>query len=142
MPRDTVSSHERSLSRRVDDLWSRLQTTWLQIPFRQGARLEGPTWEVFSERFDRCFRRVSLYVGRRVNDRESLEQIVRAVLCDNLALFIEPCDAQQEMRRLKASADRMLALGAPIDRDAGTPASGGNNDWALHHAITARCVRE
>jgi len=141
MPPDTISRNERSVRRRVDELWSRLQTTWLQIPLRQGAGLESPTWEAFSERFDRCFRRVSLYVGRRVNDRESLEQIVREVLADNLALFIEPCDNEEEMRRLKASADRLLALGASIETGADTRAR-RDDDWALHHAITATAVRE
>jgi hypothetical protein len=139
---DTISSNERRLRRRVDDLWSRLQTAWLQIPLQHGAGRTSPTWEVFSERFDRCFRHVSLYVGRRVNDRESLECIVREALADNLRLFIEPCDAREEMRRLKASADRLIALGALIDPVAGTPVSGDErDDWARHHAITTRPVR-
>ena len=133
MPPDTVSSNERRLRRRVDDLWSRLQKTWLQIPLRQSAELALPTWEVFSEHFDRCFRRVSLYVGRHVSDRTSLEQIVRRVLSQNIGLFIEPCDAQEEMTRLKASADRMLALRPLIDPGARAPASG---------ATTKRYLRE
>jgi len=108
---DTVASNERRLRRRVDDLWTRLQTTWLKIPVRSDVGQTSPTWEVFSERFDRCFRRVSLYVGRRVNDRESLERIVREVLGENLDLFIAHCDEREETERLRASADRLLAPG-------------------------------
>ena len=82
-----------------------------------------PTWEVFSERFDRCFRRVSFYVGRRVSDRETLERIVTRVLVENRELFIAPCDQLEELKCLKASADRLLALGVAASPGAGTPSA-------------------
>ena len=109
---DAISSKQRCLPQSGDELWSRLQTVWLQIPLQKGAGGPSPTWEVFSERFDRCFRRVSFYVSRRVNDRESFARIVKEVLAGNLELFIGQCSELDELTRLKASADRLLALGA------------------------------
>jgi hypothetical protein len=107
---DAISSKQRLVPQRSDELWSRLQTVWLEIPHRKGAGRPSPTWEVFSERFDRCFRRVSFYVSRRVNDRESFARIVTEVLAVNLELFIGQCSELEELKRLKASADRLLAL--------------------------------
>ncbi len=62
------------------------------------------------ERFERCFRRVTYYVGRRVQDRETQERIVTCVLVDNLDLFIAPHEELEELTRCKASADRHIAL--------------------------------
>jgi hypothetical protein len=81
-----------------------------------------PTWEDFSERFDRCFRHVSLYVGQHVNNHERLGQIVTEVLTGSLDLFMVPRDEREELQRLNASADRFLALGAPTPRGTGTSA--------------------
>ena len=117
---DAISRKERRLRQRNDGLWLRLHTTWLRIPPRKGAGSTSPTWEVFSERFDRCFRRVSFYVSRRASDRESLERIVTEVLAENLDLFIAQCDEREELTRLKASADRLLALEAATSSGAGT----------------------
>jgi len=125
---DAISSKKRRLDQRSDGLWSRLRTAWLEIPLRKGAGRTSPTWEVFSERFDRCFRRVSFYVSRRVSDRETLERIVTEVLAENLDLFIAQCDQLEELKRLKASADRLLALGAASSLGPGTLSSAREHD--------------
>jgi len=109
---DATSRRERRPS---DELWSDLQTAWLEIPAIA-------SWEDFSERLDRCFRHVSLYAGRHVNDRERLRQIVTEVLTGSLDLFMAPREEREELQRLNASADRLLALGAPTLPGAGTSA--------------------
>jgi len=109
---NAISSKEPNAS---DELWSDLQTAWLEIPAR-------PTWEDFTERFDRCFRHVSLYVGRHVNDRKRLRQIVTEVLTGSLDLFMAPRDEREELQRLNASADRLIALRAPTLPGAGASA--------------------
>jgi hypothetical protein len=121
MMTDTVSSGRRRLGRRLDGLWSRLRTAWLQVSLGKAAGRTSPTFEVFSERFDRCFRRTSFYVSRRVSDRETLERIVTRVLVENLELFNAQCDPLEEVGRLKASADRLLALEAATSPGAVTP---------------------
>jgi hypothetical protein len=103
---EVISRKQRRLRQRSDEPWSRLQT----------------------ECFDRCFWRVSLYVSRHVNDRESIERIVTEVLAGNLDLFIAQCSELEELKRLKASADRLLALGASTSLDAETPSSAGEHD--------------
>jgi hypothetical protein len=107
---DAISIEERHLQ----GLWSQIQTTWLQIPLPKGRWHSLPTWQVFSERFDRCLRRVSFYVNRRVSDRDALARIVTRVLVENPELFVAHCDELEELRRLEASADRLLALEAAI----------------------------
>ena len=77
-----------------------------------------PTWEDFSERFDRCFRRVSYYVGRRVTDCESIERIVTEVLTGSADLLIAQRSELEEIKCLKASADRLLALETAISSGA------------------------
>jgi hypothetical protein len=64
----------------------------------------------FSDAFERCFRRVYAYVSRRTDDRGSVERIVSEVLAANHDLLIERRDEAQEVRRLKTSADRLIAL--------------------------------
>ena len=63
----------------------------------------------FSDAFERCFARVHAYVARHTDNRESLERIVSAVLVANLDLLIGQCDEAQEIRRLRSSADRLIA---------------------------------
>jgi hypothetical protein len=46
---DSISRRER---RPNDEPWPDLRTVWLEIEAL-------PTWEDFSERFDRCFRHIS-----------------------------------------------------------------------------------
>jgi len=113
---DAISRSQQRVLQRSDELWSRLQTVWLQIPLENCAGRPSPTWEVFSERFDRCFRRVCSHVSRHVNDRERFERIVTEVLAGNPELFISPYSELEEFKRLKASADRLLAPGAHAAR--------------------------
>jgi hypothetical protein len=107
MPDDS-SSEERHLR----SLWSQIQTAWLEIPPPKSSWRSVPTWQVFSERFERCLRRVSFYVSRRVGNHDVRGRIVTRVLIENPDLFVVHCDELEEMRRLEASADRMLALEA------------------------------
>jgi hypothetical protein len=107
---DSISRRER---RPNDEPWPDLRTVWLEIEAL-------PTWEDFSERFDRCFRHISLYVGQHVSDRRRLGQVVTEVLSESLDLFTAPRDEPEELQRLNASADRLLALGAPTFPGAGT----------------------
>jgi hypothetical protein len=104
-----VSKEISSEERRLQALWSQVRTAWLQIPLPWPAI---PTWQVFSERFERCLRRVSFYVNRRVSDRGARGRIVTQVLVENPGLFVAHCDELEELRRLEASADRLLALEA------------------------------
>jgi hypothetical protein len=105
---DETSSEER----RLRCLWSQIQTAWLQIPLPKGSWHSIPTWQVFSERFERCLRRVSFYVNRHMTDRHARGRIVTRVLIENPDLFVAHCDELEELRRLEASADRLLALEA------------------------------
>lgn len=120
---NAISSKQRRLRLNGDCPWSQLQTDFLQIPVHKGAGRPTPTWEVFSERFDRCLRRVSFYVSRRVSDRETLGRIVTRVLVENLDFFVAPSDEPEELKRLRASADQLLALEAATSPDAVAPSS-------------------
>jgi uncharacterized protein YjbJ (UPF0337 family) len=66
------------------------------------------TLEEFSVGFERCFRRVYAYVGRRVKSREVCERIVGEVLAENVDLLVERGDDRQQAGRLKASSDRLI----------------------------------
>jgi hypothetical protein len=110
MVTDAISSKEYRPS---DELRSDLMTAWLEIPLREGAGPKPPSWDAFSKRLDRCFRHVSLYVGQRVTDPKRFRQIVTDVLAGSLDLFITPCDEREELRRLTASADRILSIRTP-----------------------------
>jgi hypothetical protein len=105
-----VSEEISSEERRLQALWSQVRTDWLQIPLPKGPWPAIPTWQVFSERFERCLRRVSFYVNRRVSDRGARGRIVTQVLVENPGLFVAHCDELEELRRLEESADRLLAL--------------------------------
>ncbi len=71
------------------------------------VRAAPPSREEFSSNFDRCFGLVYAYVSQRVNDRQSCERIVRAVLAANLDLLAEERD-EQELAQLKAASDRLI----------------------------------
>jgi len=111
----------RKEHRSSDELRSDLMTAWLEFPVREGAGPKPPSWAAFSKHLDRCFQQVSLYVEQRVTDRERLRQIVTDVLAGSLDLFITPCDEREELRRLKASADRLLTIGTPVAPGDGAP---------------------
>lgn len=102
-----ASEQDEALS---DDLWSELQTFRIEIQVRKGVPPAAVTWEVLAERFDRSFRIVAFYVGQRVSDRARFKSIVIEVLGGNLDLFTTPCEEVKALRRLKASADRLIAL--------------------------------
>jgi hypothetical protein len=86
-----------------------LRRQWLDIPLgRRGGR-RGPTWGVIAERFDRCLGRLAFYVGKRVDDRGRVERIVTEVLEANLRLLVAEHDELEELRRLRAAADRRIA---------------------------------
>jgi hypothetical protein len=116
---DAISSKKPNAS---EELWSDLQMAWLEIPIREGSMPTLPTWEDFSVRLDRCFRQSSLYVGQHVNDRSRFRQVVTEVLTGSRDLFMTPSDEREELRHLKASADRLLALEAPALPGNGTSA--------------------
>ena len=88
--------------------WSRsARRLWLRILRRDDAG--GTAFRIFSENFERSFRRVFLYVSRRVNDRKILEQIVNDVLEENLDILVVPGDVPREIKQLRACADRLIA---------------------------------
>jgi hypothetical protein len=88
--------------------WSRsARRLWLRIVRRDDA--EGAAFRIFSENFERGFRRVFLYVSRRVSDRKILERIVHDVLEENLDILVVPGDVRREVEQLRASADRLIA---------------------------------
>ena len=115
-----LSKSERSLS---DDLWSGLQSAWLDGSPGNGTKAGTETWDSFSERLDRCFQHVSSYVGEHVSDRNWFRHIVTEILAGSLDLFVTPCDEREELRRLEASADRVLARLSPSVRQPGTSRS-------------------
>lgn len=68
------------------------------------------TRQAFVAGFDRCFGRVYAYVARRVDDRETCERIVRAVLTENLDLLVRRAGDELESGRLKALSDRLIGV--------------------------------
>jgi hypothetical protein len=85
-------------------------TRWLEIPLGADSGRKAPTWNLLAERYDRCFRRVEFYVGPRVRDPETFERIVNEVIDLNLDLLVSETDELEEIRRLRATADRLIAL--------------------------------
>lgn len=109
MTSEATRANERTRTL-ADEFWSEFQTFGLETQARRG----GPpavTWEIFSERFDRSFRMLSSYVGRRVNDHDGFKSILVEVLTGNLDLFTTRYeDIDKAERLLRASADRRIAL--------------------------------
>jgi len=128
---DATSTRNQRLRERRDALWSELQTTSLQIPLRKDAGHTSPTWAEFSERFDRCFQAVCDHVNGRVIDGEVLRHIVTRVLVENMDLFIAQHDEPLELERVRASADRLLAL------EAATLQADGTFSAAREHSVDA-----
>ncbi len=87
-------------------------TWWLDVPLGKSAGPGTPTWEAFAERFERCFGRAAFYVARRVEDRRTLDRIVARTLESNLDLLVEDHDELEELRRIRAAADRLMATSA------------------------------
>ena len=63
-----------------------------------------------------------------MNDRERFARIVVEVLAGNLELFVGQCSELEELKRLKASADRFLALGESTGLGADTFSSAGEHN--------------
>jgi hypothetical protein len=81
----------------------------IMAPHPPQERRRRRSFRIFSENFERNFRRVFLYVSRRVNDREILERIVNDVLEENLDILVVQGNAPREVELLRASADRLIA---------------------------------
>lgn len=86
---------------------------WLDIPLGRRTGRSAPTWGLLAERYDRCRGRVSLYVGRRIHDRGTFERIVSEALQRNVDLLVSKHDELDELRRLRATADRLIASSVP-----------------------------
>jgi hypothetical protein len=80
---------------------------WIRVVCTSDA--ESATFRIFSDNFERSFRRVFWYVSRRVNDQEILERIVSDVLEENLDILVIQGDAPREADRLRVSANRLIA---------------------------------
>lgn len=96
--------------------WSLLRTQWLDVPTGADAGHANLTWAAFSEVFEGCLQGVARHVGRRVDDRSSLEAVVTAVLVDNLDVLVSPLGEQERLGRLFAAADRLIARRALAGR--------------------------
>ena len=87
-------------------------TWYLDIPLGRPSARRGPTGALLAERFQRCFGRVAFYVGQRVHDREACERIVAQAIEGNLDLLVSEHGELDELRRLRATADRLIATSA------------------------------
>lgn len=96
--------------------WSLLRTPWLNVPIGTDPVHAGLTWRAFSEVFEGCLRDVARHVGRRVDDRSSLEGIVTAVLVDNLDILVSSLGEQERLGRLLTAADLLIARRASAER--------------------------
>jgi hypothetical protein len=91
-------------------------TGWLDVPLGRRSGTNRPTWGSLAERFERCRGRVEFYVGRRVHDPRISVCIVIETLESNLDLLIVEHDELEELRRLRATVDRLIAS-YPAARD-------------------------
>jgi hypothetical protein len=89
-------------------LWSLLQTQWLDVPIEEGVGYAHLTWGGFSEIFEACLQGVYRHVDRRVKDRSSLEGVVTAVFVENLHVLVSPLGEQAKLGLLLAAADRLI----------------------------------
>lgn len=81
-------------------------------PAASTPRVQGTsvTRREFCVAFERCFDRVYAYVERRVEDRSTCERIVEQVLTARIDLLVDPRDDERDLRRLKDTTDRWIAL--------------------------------
>jgi hypothetical protein len=89
--------------------WSLLKARWLDLPISPEVAAASPSWESFSEGFERCLRGVSLHVSQRVDDLTSLESVVTQVVVDNLHLLVSPLGERQKLDRLFVAANQLIA---------------------------------
>jgi len=83
---------------------------WLDLPIDPIPGEKAPTWEAVAERYDRCLARLVSYVGRHVRDAEAADLVVAAALRQNVHLLVAEPDELGELRCLRQSADRLIAL--------------------------------
>jgi hypothetical protein len=81
---------------------------WLQIPLGLHSEREVPTWGALAERYARCLGRAAFYVGRRVPDPGASARIVTMALERNVDLLLAEHGELEELRRLRATADRLI----------------------------------
>jgi hypothetical protein len=83
---------------------------WLEIPLGRYGGRRIPTWSALAERYDRCRGRVAFYVGQRVHDHGAFERIVTEALESNVELLVAEHGELEEIRRLRATAARLIAM--------------------------------
>jgi len=81
---------------------------WLDIPLGRRSGREIPTWGALAQRYERCLGRVASYVGKRVHDPGVFDRIVGEALERNVDLLVAEHDELEELRRLRATADRLI----------------------------------
>lgn len=94
---------------------------WLDIPLVRRPGREVPTWGALAERYERCLGRVVFYVDHRVRDRGVSTCIVSEALEQNADLLLTDHDELEEIRRLRATVDRLITA-----RLATAPDTGGS----------------
>jgi len=67
------------------------------------------TTELLADGYQRWFAPLHAYVSRHIEARQVRERIVREVLSENLDLLVGRRDAESEISRLKAAANRLIA---------------------------------
>jgi hypothetical protein len=67
------------------------------------------TAELLAKGYERWFDPLHAYVSRHVTGRQVQVRIVREVLSENLDLLVGRRDEASEIRRLKATANRLIA---------------------------------
>lgn len=73
------------------------------------ARSIPSTTELLASGYQRWFAPLHAYVSRHIEARQVRERIVREVLSENLDLLVGRRDAESEISRLKATANRLIA---------------------------------
>jgi hypothetical protein len=103
---------------------------WLDVPIGRHSGRRDLTWGMFAARFDRCFGRIAFYVGQRVHDRETFERIVTEVLERNGDLLLVEHNELEELRRLRSTADRLMATSVAGRPGCGSRPSRGSDPRA------------
>lgn len=85
------------------------RTSSLEPFARAPERAMPTTTELLASGYQRWFEPLYVYVSRYVAGPQVRERIVREVLATNLDLLIGRRDEALELRRLEATADRLIA---------------------------------
>lgn len=94
---------------------------WIEIPLGPDRGRRVPTWGALAERYDRCRGRVAFYVRQRVQDHGAFERIVTEALESNVELLVAEHDELEEIRRLQATAGRLIAMSVGSCPGSGVP---------------------